>query len=144
MSKLIKFSANYADEFNVYGLKVLSEDEFSQFQNGIDLYFEEEENKNEEIDIDSLTEEEREQLINEDGEYYDDGYYNNYSDPLEFSFGTNESLSFSSKRDFMSAITISSISEEQAQFLKSERLDKFGYNYPIEYMIDYYKENKYN
>jgi len=63
--KLLKFRKNYADEFDVHGIKVMSDKEYDEFVTGIKKYFDNHEvsemyfGSNEYLDFTSLEDVER-------------------------------------------------------------------------------------
>ena len=78
MAKLIKFQADWADEFDVYGFKVVTDIEWEQIQEAI-------------------------QKI----EY-----------PREYGFGTNEQILFESSDEFMRALKVVDVTDDEVEVLQ--------------------------
>lgn len=74
-----KFCADYADEFNVYGIRLFTEESFDRFMDQV-------------------------QQMSFDGR--------------EFYFGTNEFVEFSSSEEYLNAIDLEKVTEEEYELFK--------------------------
>ena len=106
---LIKIKADYADEFDVYGIKVLSEKDFKILHRTICECHNRECRRKEKI----LNKENSKDLPS-----WDDRYV--------FFFGTNEELRFNSVDDIENTYKIEEISEEQYNTFKELHLLSYG------------------
>ena len=114
---LIETEADYADEFYVRGMCVLTEKEFEELNNTFSKYLERERKRKEKV-------KNKEVLV--------PLYYAEY----EFYFGTNEFLSFESVEEIRDTYEIKEISEEQYKILKELNLLNFGETTLIDIFFD--------
>ena len=101
MSKyfLVRYSVDYADEFDVEGMKIFTEAEYNSF-----------------LDNQSYAKDLEEKGEREVGEW----------GMIELYFGTNEFLSFDSVDEVIKALEVQEITEQEFNTLKSLGLDSFG------------------
>lgn len=145
-------NSNYADEFDVYGFKVMKEDEYNvgiqKARNFLDHYFR--------FPLIPLTEKELEKTRNRPyivtgdkfayityEEYLADiPKWNKkvYSDKVfELYFGTNEQLQWYSTEDFLSSLKTKEITEEEAKIIEKLFGKEYGFTYfPLD--ESYYEE----
>ena len=116
---LIKIAADYADEFNVYGMKVLSEKEFEILNNAFSEYLKREEKR-------------KERIRNKETS----NYFSPWDDEYSFYFGTNEDLRFDDIEDIRNTYTIKEISEEQYNTLKELNLLSYGETSLVDIFFD--------
>lgn len=100
--KLVKFQADYADEFDVYGFKVVTDIEWEQIQEAI----------------------------------------KRISYPREYGFGTNEEIQFESASEFMGALKVVDLSDDEVEVLSrcfpktwKDGDIEFGWN-PLDYVFE--------
>ena len=116
---LIKTEADYADEFYVYGMSVLSEEEFKILN---DTFFE------------CLKREERRKEKIRDKET--SNFFPCWEDEYIICFGTNEDLIFGSIKDIRDTYTIKGISEKQYNTLKELDLLSYGETSLVDIFFD--------
>lgn len=126
---LVRFSDNYADEFDVDGFKVYTPEEWEDVKEGAKKVFAKVEKKNiaEKLRITTLKLQDPK------------GYHYFRESEEEFYFGTNEAVIYSSYADWLSSYTVTEITPGQENTLDL-LFGSTSYGYGIFIEPEYYDE----
>lgn len=105
---LVKFKDNWADEIDICGCAVMSEEEWYKYVTIAKDYFD----SMDKIDFNKVTD--------------DDDWLSDVS-TLSFVIGSNEWIEYESFDELMNCFTISVLTDEQAEFLKANGFERYGF-----------------
>lgn len=105
MSKvLVKFKENYADEFDVYGFKILEKNKWNEkLEFAKDIF--------DKLDVRNKEKQKLSQAKMTGYRYHD-------TEQIEVYFGTNEQVMFSSYEDYLNAFTVIDIPDSDVEIFK--------------------------